>query len=132
MKANHIIARIGNNYGFKQGKEYDGSSYLSLGSVTIRISNHKTHLWTWNYNFGVDLPKNMISIVFEDEPTISQPILRYPVDKSFTVTEYTYQSSKLNLNDIDKIASEINSCVTNYTCPLGIAKPVLIHSKNPI
>lgn len=132
MDSSQIIARIGIKCNFKQGRENDGSRYLELGIMTIRISNHKTHLWTWDYNYGERMPQSMISIVFEDEPSNSQPILKHPVNKPFTVTEYTYQSSELTLVDVDKIIYEINSYKRNYTCPLGIAKPVSIQSQNPV
>lgn len=88
MNASQIIARLGKKCGFKQGKENDGL-YLQLGIMTIRISNHKTHLWTWDNFFGNRLPQGMISIVFEDEPTNSQPILKHPINTPLTVIEYT-------------------------------------------
>lgn len=131
MDSSQIIARIGKKCNFKQGRENDGSRYLELGIMTIRISNHKTHLWTWEYNYGKRMPQSMISIVFEDEPSNSQPILKHPVNKPFTVMEYTYQSSQLTLVDVNKIIYEINSYKRNYTCPLGIAKPVNVQSQNP-
>lgn len=61
------------------------------------------------------MPQSMISIVFEDEPSNSQPILKHPVNKSFTVMEYIYQSPQLTLIDVDKIIYEINSYKRNYT-----------------
>lgn len=56
MDSSQIIARIGKKCNFKQGRENDGSRYLELGIMTIRISNHKTHLWTWEFNYGAKLP----------------------------------------------------------------------------
>lgn len=114
MDSSQIIARIGKKCNFKQGRENDGSRYLELGTMTIRISNNKT----WEYNYDKRIPQSIISIVFEDEPSNSQPILKHPVNKPFTVMEYTYQSSQLTLVDVNKIIYDINSYKRSNTCPL--------------
>ena len=130
MNSNQIIARLIQKCNFHQGKEGNSSQYLDLGILTYRISNHCTHLWTWEYNYGRSKPLSMISLVFEDKPTQSQPILKYPIKQPFSVSEWVYHAQDLTLSDVDAIANEINQYKRNYSCPLGIVANDIV-SVNP-
>lgn len=61
-----------------------------MGVVT-RVPNHRAYHRTFQdraTKFG--MPSRIFSIVFEDEPTVGNNVLRRPIRKQFQIHEYIY------------------------------------------
>ena len=118
MKANEIIQYIASKIApdsIENDKEVvDGKSlyYTSDMGVVIRVPNHRAYHSTFQdraTKFG--LPSRILSIVFEDTPTIGNSVLKRPRKKPFTIHEYVYplwkEGHSLEKWEVDKIVRAI-------------------------
>ena len=99
MKANDIldlISKIIAPDSYEPDKDegmHGGKSlyYTSDMGVVTRVLNHRAYHRTFQdraTKFG--MPSRIFSIVFEDEPTVGNNVLRRPIRKQFQIHEYIY------------------------------------------
>ena len=135
MNSREILNEIGKQLALKTEK--DGSKYLRIEPTdsVIRFANHKTHLDSWESRYkDVPFPKHMISVVFEDEPTISSTTVSHPRKKQFEVKETTYKlydGNNLEMFQVHKIMRSLLNFTGEYIDTIYSIKPVSIKSQNP-
>ena len=130
MNTIEILTRIKERAAFKDTEEEKDSYYKELNGITIRISDHKTHMWTWAERYAKKgFPSSMISIVFDSNTTNGQAILKEPLKRGFIVNEYVFPQN-MEIFKVDRIIDAIKKCRGTYTNPFS-NKPTPIESENP-
>lgn len=143
MNANEILTYIASKIApdsFEDDKEIpDGRSlyYTSDMGVITRVPNHRAHHRTFQERanrFG--LPSRINSVVFEDEPTVGNSVLKRPRKKPFTIHEYVYPLWKggyqLEKWEVDKIIKAlIATGIRTFVDPTGKSEYLPRESQNP-
>lgn len=113
--AREIFTRIKQVIRFQQSNKESDSHYTLLGNTLVRISNHCTHMKTWD-NFFKENPKMkgkpILSIVFEDNGnTFTEECLFSIGDRRrpIKVKEYVFQSNQLATQDINLIIKSLQN-----------------------
>lgn len=143
MKANEILTYIASKIApdsFEEDKETpNGKSlyYTSDMGVVTRVPNHRAYHRTFQERanrFG--LPSRINSVVFEDEPTVGNSVLKRPRKKPFTIHEYVYplwkEGCQLEKWEVDKIIKAIIASGNGtFVDPTGKSEYLPRESQNP-
>jgi|GEM_PF-7085427 len=98
--------------------------YFWVGTIKVRVSNHKTHVKTWVDDMMFNpkkRPTKRISIVFEDKPTVGSIEVDGTFNEKLSVYEWTYElwNDKVGINingkGIEAIAKAIFNTATKGT-----------------
>lgn len=120
---NVAISTIKDNNGFVSNDKDDSfyRTYLTKGAkpIQVRISNHGTHLWTWDKN-GEYIPSYAINICVVLSPNgevDSNTVVDMNVydnarnivgqKKDYEVIQYVYNCTNLNAEEVHKINETI-------------------------
>lgn len=110
MYSNEILSYIICALRLKQDdKEHDafyGEYKLGENDLIVRVSNHRTHLKTWDEKYEQINDKTFYSFVFEDGDTVGNT--EVPSGSKIIVNETVYKSTDLNLENLRNIKNAIN------------------------
>lgn len=143
MNANEILAYIASKIApdsFEDDKDIpNGKSlyYTSDMGVVTRVPNHRAYHSTFQdreTKFG--LSPRINSIVFEDEPTVGNSVLKRPRKKPFTIHEYVFplwkEGHQLEKWEVDRIIKAIIASGNGvFTDPTGKSEYLPRQSQNP-
>ena len=148
---NVAISTIKDNNGFVSNDKDDSfyRTYLTKGTkpIQVRISNHGTHLWTWDKN-GEYIPSYAINICVVLSPNgevDSNTVVDMNVydnarnivgqKKDYEVIQYVYNCSNLNAEEVHKINETIINIPTtrNFIDPfrMDVVKHANVYRLKP-